>query len=197
MGIWNRFAGSDTTAIAMRACFYYLMKNLEFYRQVQAEVDGAASSGLLSSPVRYTEASKLPLLYTRVKEAMRLHPSVGLTLPRVVPAGGMEIAGTYIPAGWWVGMNAAVVGYNKEVYGDDAGGFRPTRWLEEDTAKMDRSMLVFGAGTRMCIGKNVRYSLSPFSFGLLKFFLTQCCVPQFPDLTQRDIQVAPGGDSTV
>ncbi len=148
-------AGSDTTAIVLRSCFYYLMKNPKIYRQVIVELDAAASRGELSSPVQYAEASKLPLLCATIKEAMRLHPSVGFSLPRIVPAGGMEIAGTYIPAGWRVGMNAAVVGYNEEIFGHDAAQFRPSRWLEGDATRMDKYMLVFGAGTRTCIGKNV------------------------------------------
>ena len=135
----------------MRACFYYLMKNPEIYKQVQAEVDAAT----LSSPVRYTEAAKLPLLCATIKEAMRLHPSVGYNMGRIAPAGGLMVSGTHIPAGWWVGMNAAVVGYDEDVYGPDASSFRPARWLEGDAARMERTMLVFGAGTRTCIGKNV------------------------------------------
>lgn len=131
------------------------MKNPEIYRQVVKELDGAAVRDELSSPVQYAEASKLPLFIATVKEAMRLHPSVGFTLPRTVPAAGIEIAGAYIPAGWRVGMNAAVVGYDKEIFGPDASSFRPARWLDGDATKMDKCMLVFGAGTRTCIGKNV------------------------------------------
>ncbi|KAJ9606160.1 hypothetical protein H2200_009121 [Cladophialophora chaetospira] len=149
------FAGSDTTAIVLRSCFYYLMKSPEVHRQVVEELDQAASRNELSSPIQYGEASRLPLLGATIKEAMRLHPSVGFTLPRTVPAGGIEIAGTYIPAGWRVGMNAAVIGYNEEIFGRDALEFRPRRWLESDSAKMDKYMLVFGAGTRTCIGKNI------------------------------------------
>lgn len=153
-----RFAGSDTTAIALRACFYFLLKHVDIYNDVQAELDEASARGELSNPVRFAEAQKLPLLCATIKEAMRLHPAVGLQIPRVVPSGGLEIAGTYIPAGYRVGMNAAVLGYDEQVYGSDAAQFRPKRWLEGDQAKMDRYSFVFGAGTRTCIGKNVSFA---------------------------------------
>ena len=54
-------------------------------------------------------------------------------------------------------MNAMVVQFNKEVFGEDAHEFRPERWLEsEDRYRaMNKAMLVFGAGTRTCIGKHV------------------------------------------
>ena len=88
---------------------------------------------------------------------MRLHPSVGLTMPRVVPAGGTTISGFYFPEGFRVGINGAVVQYDTDVFGPDAEVFRPERWLEGDSARMEKTMLVFGAGGRTCIGKNVSF----------------------------------------
>ena len=150
------FAGSDTTAIAMRSVFYHLMKNPEVYAELIEEIDDATTSGQLSSPPTFREASELPFLCATIKEAMRLHPSVGLTMPRITPAGGLEVAGRHIPAGYSIGMNAAVVGYDEDVYGPDAHTFQPKRWLGENASAMNKHNLIFGAGTRTCIGKNVR-----------------------------------------
>jgi hypothetical protein len=150
------FAGSDTTAIAMRSVFYHLMKNPEVYAELIEEIDDATTSGQLSSPPTFREASELPFLCATIKEAMRLHPSVGLTMPRTTPAGGLEVAGRHIPAGYSIGMNAAVVGYDEDVYGPDAHTFQPKRWLGENASAMNKHNLIFGAGTRTCIGKNVR-----------------------------------------
>lgn len=119
------------------------------------ELDTATNEGRLSNPPRFAEASKIPLLTATIKEAMRLHPSVALTMPRIVDIFGLEIAGTVIPTGYQVGMNAAVIGRNKDIYGADADEFRPQRWLEIGGETLDRYNLVFGAGTRTCIGKNV------------------------------------------
>jgi hypothetical protein len=150
------FAGSDTTAIAMRSVFYHLMKSPEVYAELIKEIDDATSSGKLSTPPTFREASDLPFLCATIKEAMRMHPSVGLTMPRITPAGGLEVAGTHIPAGYSIGMNAAVVGYDEDVYGPDAHTFQPKKWLGENAAAMKKHNLIFGAGTRTCIGKNVR-----------------------------------------
>jgi cytochrome P450 len=143
----------------MRSVFYHLMKNPEMYAELRRELDEATASGKLSSPPSFAEASKLSYLCATIKEAMRLHPSVGLTMPRIVPAGGLEIGGVQIPAGYIIGMNAAVVGYDEDIYGADSHAFRPGRWLGEQAVVMDRHSLVFGAGTRTCIGKNVRHGL--------------------------------------
>ncbi|KAM0711528.1 hypothetical protein Q7P35_000894 [Cladosporium inversicolor] len=149
------FAGSDTTAIALRSVFYHLMRNPEVHAELLAEIDEATSPGKLSSPPRFREASDLPFLCATIKQAMRLHPSVGLTMPRVAPVGGLEISGTYVPAGCDIGMNAAVVGYNEEILGPDVYEFQPKRWLGENAATLEKHNLIFGAGTRTCIGKNL------------------------------------------
>ena len=142
------FVGSDTTAIAMRAVFYYLMTNPDQYHRLVTELDAAAAERQLSSPVKYNEA-------------MRLHPSIGLTLPRVIPEGGISLCGRYIPAGYVVGVNGAVVRYDRTIFGVDADKFRPSRWVDGDATTMDKCMLHFGAGTRTCIGKNVSTTPEP------------------------------------
>lgn len=151
------FAGSDTTAIALRSVFYHLMKNSDVYAELLEEIDDATISEKLSSPPKFREASDLPFLCATIEEAMRLHLSVGLTMPRVAPVGQLEISGTHIPAGYDIGMNAAVVGYNEETFGPDVYAFQPKRWLGENSATLDKHNLIFGAGTRTCIGKNVRH----------------------------------------
>ena len=133
------------------------MKSPEVNAELLKEIDEATSSGKLSSPPRFREASDLPFLCATIKETMRLHPSVGLTMPRVAPVGGLEISGTHIPAGCDIGMNTAVVGYNEEIFGPDVYEFQPKRWLGENAATLEKYNLVFGAGTLTCIGKNVRH----------------------------------------
>jgi len=76
-------------------------------------------------------------------------------MPRLVPAGGATISGFHFPEGYRVGVNSAVVHYDKDVFGPDADEFNPDRWNEGDALRMERTMVVFGAGPRTCIGKNV------------------------------------------
>jgi cytochrome P450 len=132
------------------------MRRPESMRKLVAEIDAFDKQGLLSKPhIRYTEAMKMPYLVACCKEGMRLHPSVGLGMPRHVPPGGVTIAGRYFPAGSRVSINAAVLHYDKSIFGPDAAEFNPDRWIHGDAALMDRHMLHFGGGSRTCIGKNV------------------------------------------
>lgn len=131
------------------------MRNPAAYNKLTTEIDAATADGTLSTPVAYVEAIKLPYLKACINEGMRLHPSVGLTMPRLVPAGGATISGFHFAEGYRVGINGAVVHYDKDVFGADADNFNPDRWIEGDTMQMDRTMIQFGAGPRTCIGKNV------------------------------------------
>jgi cytochrome P450 len=142
--------------IELQAVFYYLAKDRSVYEELRKEVDQAMESGKLSDFPSYSEVVQLPLLKATIKEALRLHPGVGFTMPRIVDQTGIELSGMYIPPGWKVGMNAAVVGRDEGVYGLDANTFRPGRWIERTDSNMERcNNLVFGAGTRTCIGKQV------------------------------------------
>ncbi|KAK3182230.1 Cytochrome p-450 [Lecanicillium sp. MT-2017a] len=58
----NLLAGSDTTAISLRAVFYYLIKNPRCYEILQAEIDAADRNGKLSKHVSYAECLQLPYL---------------------------------------------------------------------------------------------------------------------------------------
>jgi Cytochrome P450 len=86
-----------------------------------AELDDFDSRGLLSRPqTKYAEAIKMPYLVACCKEGMRLHPSVGLGLPRYVPSNGATISGRFFPPGSRVSINAAVIHYDKSIFGEDA-----------------------------------------------------------------------------
>ena len=135
------------------------MRNSATYKKLTAEIDTAVADGRLTIPVLYAEAIKLPYLKACIDEGMRLHPSVGLTLPRFVPIGGATISGHHFLEGYRVGVNPAVVQYDTNVFGPDAEKFNPDRWIEGDAVRMDKTMIQFGAGSRTCIGKNVSTSL--------------------------------------
>ncbi|KAL9073674.1 MAG: hypothetical protein Q9157_004648 [Trypethelium eluteriae] len=152
------FAGADTTAIAINSILYHLMRNPTAYSKLTAEVDAAISDGTLSMPITYREAVKLSYLNACVNEGMRLHPSVGLHMPRIVPPGGATISGFHFPAGYRIGINAATVQYDEEIFGSDAYSFNPDRWIKGDALRMERAIIVFGTGPRTCIGKNISLS---------------------------------------
>ncbi|KAG4425991.1 hypothetical protein IFR04_000935 [Cadophora malorum] len=151
-------AGIDTTSIAITSILYHLMQNQNAYRRLTAEIDEAVKNGTVSIPISYADSLKLPYLKACINEGMRLHPSIALTMPREVAEGGAAISGIFFPEGYRIGINPAVIQYDKAVFGSDADIFNPDRWLHGDLVAMDKAMLHFGAGTRTCIGKNIALS---------------------------------------
>ncbi|KIX01166.1 uncharacterized protein Z518_08891 [Rhinocladiella mackenziei CBS 650.93] len=155
----NLLAGSDTTAISLRAVFYYVIRDRRVYEKLQQEIDEADKAGKLSRFVTFAESLELPYLQICLKEAMRMHPGVSYPLERIVPEGGVELCNQYLPAGTIVGVNAAVIHRDKTIFGTDADQFRPERWIQSesncDVQNMERHLLTFGSGVRTCIGKNI------------------------------------------
>ncbi|KAF2852622.1 cytochrome P450 [Plenodomus tracheiphilus IPT5] len=151
-------AGADSTSIALRSVFYYLMRNPEVLAKTRNEVDAAYKEGVLTSPAQHNQVIKLTYLSAVIRESFRLFSPFSASISRYSPAQGITLAGTYIPGGWRVGCNPAVVHYFKEVFGEDAASFRPERWLEsneEQVKLMQKCMMHFGAGTRRCTGQNI------------------------------------------
>ncbi|KAF4550322.1 Cytochrome P450-like protein 22 [Elsinoe fawcettii] len=151
----NVFAGSDTTAISLRAICHFLLTNPASLTRLRKETDERKTDGRLSWPATFKQVSDWPFLQAIISEALRLHPAVGLSLPRVVPPGGIMIAGRFIPEGSTVGVNAWVVHHDPSVFGHDHDIFKPERWLEKDKGDMERYFFAFGGGQRLCIGKNI------------------------------------------
>lgn len=139
----NIQAGSDTTAIMMRAILYFLLKHPATLDKLMAELAQARREGRLSDVVMWKETRELPYLDACVKEASRLHPAGGMALERVVPEGGAVLCGKTIAAGTVVGINAWVAHRDQEVFGADADEWNPDRWLGDKDRRvaMERGIL--------------------------------------------------------
>ncbi|MCJ1244003.1 hypothetical protein MMC30_001200 [Trapelia coarctata] len=139
----NIGAGSDTTAIILRAILYNLLKHPDTLQKLLNEIQTAAQAGTLSKVATWKECLNLPYLEACVKEAERIHPAVGLPLERIVPAEGAMICGHHFKGGTVVGINAWVVHQDKAVFGADAENWRPGRWLcgKAERKRMEDTLL--------------------------------------------------------
>lgn len=157
----NMFAGSDTTAITLRAIFYYLLKDPPKMRKLTDELSSQDQDGRFSRDdvlVRWDEVRELPYLGAVINEALRCHPAVGLPLERIAPPQGIHVAGYHIPGGTIIGCSAWVLHRDEAIFGPSPADFRPERWIdatEEQQALMKKTLFSFGAGSRTCIGKNI------------------------------------------
>ncbi|KAE9363577.1 cytochrome P450 [Stipitochalara longipes BDJ] len=164
--VTNMFAGSDTTAISLRAVLYFTLKNPSILARLDDELSAASAAGNLNFPVTWKQSQSLPYLDAVVKEALRLHPAVGLPLERLVPSSGLQLPnGPFLPAGTIVGVSPWIIHRDETIFGAHANDFNPDRWLQKEGETetefktrergMVRATFTFGAGSRTCIGKNV------------------------------------------
>ena len=113
MAVSMAFAGSETTATTLAAAFYYLLRTPHALARLCAEVAAAEADGRLAARaeglVSWSESQTLRYLDAVVKETFRMHPAAGLPLERVVPKGGVEISGRYVPGGTIVGCSAWII----------------------------------------------------------------------------------------
>ena len=154
-------AGSDTVATAVNAVLNFTVRSPRVYKKLMVELDSMNAEQ--STP--YKELRKLPYLTAVIAESMRLFPSVGFPLERIVPPGGLKIPdGRVVPQGTIVAMNAWVL-HHQPVFGHDTDTFRPERWFkgedeDEEMAnarikQMRAATFVFGYGRRVCLGKEL------------------------------------------
>jgi cytochrome P450 len=170
--MFNMIAGADTMAITIRAVFYHVFKDPRVWNRLEKDnrlEEDVMDAGFADKvPVPFKDAHNIPYLDAVVREAMHMHPAVGMILERYVPESGLRLPdGSFLPAGVTVCMNPYIIARNQDLWGDDAEIFRPEGWLrdeeydenDEDYQERLRCMnsadLTFGAGSRMCIGKNL------------------------------------------
>ncbi|KAJ6115575.1 hypothetical protein N7523_005992 [Penicillium sp. IBT 18751x] len=163
----NMIAGSDTTAISLRAIVYYTLRNPKILSKISRELNTAYKEKRITLPVSWKQSQEeLPYLEAVIKEALRLHPAVGLLLERIVPAGGLQLpnGGPFLPAGTIVGASPWII-HRHPLFGKDVDLFIPERWMQASAEsdadfkarkkQMLRATFTFGAGPRTCIGKNI------------------------------------------
>ncbi|KAJ7038031.1 cytochrome P450 monooxygenase [Mycena alexandri] len=148
-------AGSDTTSNSTCAIIYYLASNPKVQDKLQAELD--EQLGTEDELVATGEQVKrLPYLDACIDEALRLHSTSALGLPRIVPEGGLVIAGHAFPAGTVLSVPSFTIHRDPAVWGADVEAFRPERWFEEDKKEaMQRTFNPFSVGPRACVGRNL------------------------------------------
>jgi len=151
-------AAADTSAAFIGPFVNNIIQNRKIHARLHHEIQSFEAQGRLAPDIAtYEQTQQLPYFIACIKESLRFTPSTPFIMPRLVSKGGIEINGVFVPEGTEIGTNPYVLHRNKEVFGENAFDFNPDRWLvsEERTKEMDKYILSWGYGPRICLGKNI------------------------------------------
>ncbi|KAI0007687.1 cytochrome P450 [Xylariaceae sp. FL0662B] len=137
-------AGSDTTANTLTYLLWSVCRHPEIKARLLEE--------LRTLPEDFTDDNLKTLSYLTkiIDETLRLYSAVPAGLPRLVPSGGAELGGYFVPEQCTVLTQAYSLHRNAEAFSNPER-FDPSRW-EKPTRLMKDSYMPFGGGSRICIG---------------------------------------------
>jgi cytochrome P450 len=139
-------AGHETVASSLTWTLHLLAGDAQMQDRLQAELDAVLAG-------RAPDWSDLPaLVYTRavLDESLRLYPPAWLITRRALEED--EVDGVAVPAGTLILISPWLLHRSSKLWADPLH-FDPTRFLEPDSARRRAGYLPFGAGPRLCIGR--------------------------------------------
>lgn len=148
-------AGSDTTSNSSCAIIHRIVRNPRVHKKLQAELDEAFTARGIEGviPADDTKPEPLPYMNACLSEALRMHSTSGMGLPRIMDRD-TEFGGEVFKAGTILSVPSYTIHHLDSVWGDP-WEFRPERWLEADTKDIEKCLNIFSFGPRSCVGRNV------------------------------------------
>ncbi|KAL8650598.1 MAG: hypothetical protein Q9226_005075, partial [Calogaya cf. arnoldii] len=151
-------AGSLTTTNALDTTVYHLLTHPECMSRLRDELQVIIADLFVLPPVAALE--KLLYLSAVVYEGLRLSKGVAHRLARVSPDVSYRFGDVAIPRGIAVSMSLMDILEDPSIF-PDTHAFIPSRWLPLDGSeanRLRRKLVIFGGGTRMCVGLNLAWA---------------------------------------
>ncbi|KAF8635436.1 hypothetical protein AX15_000423 [Amanita polypyramis BW_CC] len=147
-------AGSDTTSNSTCAIIYHLANNPHVQDKLHKELD--EQLGIEDELVATADQIKrLPYLDACINEALRIHSTSAIGLPRVVPKGGLTVMGQFFTEDTVLSVPSYTIHRDVGVWGEDVEAYRPERWFERDQNAIQKTFNPFSVGPRACVGRNL------------------------------------------
>ena len=172
-------AGHETVASALTWALVLLGRRPQMADRVATEAvevlpargagpdEGAGPGPDPDAAVDMAALAQLRITRAVVDEAMRLHPPAWLITRRTT--ADMELRGAHVPAGSLVIISPWIVHRHPTVW-TEPEEFRPERFLTGEgvvTAGVRTAYIPFGAGPRMCIGRDFAYAEAVLALAMI------------------------------
>ncbi|KAK4499586.1 hypothetical protein PRZ48_010104 [Zasmidium cellare] len=169
-------AGGETTARVGTVILAHLLQNSALYQRLRQDIANVMS-GPEIPPSRMLE--DIPFMKAIVQEGIRISAPVTNRPILVAPEEEIRYKKWVIPRGTPMSMTLQDVLFDPEIF-PEPHTFDPDRWIRaaEEGKRLDRYLVSFSKGSRMCVGTNVAYAelylsvaalVSSFDFELVDF----------------------------
>ena len=153
------FRGTDTTALLTEWVMAELVLNQKVQTKLREELDRAVGD---KYDVRDGDVANLPYLQAVVKETLRVHPPGPLLSWARLSTSDVQLSnGMVVPANTTTMVNMWAITHDANVW-EEPLEFKPERFMksegegvEVDVRGVDLRLAPFGAGRRVCPGKNL------------------------------------------
>jgi cytochrome P450 len=158
-------AATETTAWNLSLCTFYIYRQREIMKKLRSELQKISSDGEIPS---LSKLEGLPYFSAVIAETLRHSFGPVSRLPRIFPAEATQLHSSYngkpvtyfVPPGTVVSMTSIYVHMNPKLF-PNPHEFAPERWLDGEGKRkreMEKYLLTFSKGTRMCLGMNLAYA---------------------------------------
>nr|XP_056705962.1 cytochrome P450 2J2-like [Euleptes europaea] len=160
-------AGTDTTSTTLQWGLLLMVTHPDIQEKAQKELEDAFGS---SQSISYQDRKKVPYTLALIHEIQRFKCILLAGNPRE-SLEDVTILGSFIPKGSTVVPDVHSVLYDPKLW-ETPRKFNPNHFLDKDGKFVDREeLLIFGAGARVCPGKDMaRIELFLFFTNLLRAF---------------------------
>ncbi|KAJ9670865.1 hypothetical protein PVL29_027043 [Vitis rotundifolia] len=156
--LWEMiFRGTDTTALLTE----WVMAELVLHPEVQTKLQTELDMMVMNESVTDADVAKLPYLQAVVKEALRVHPPGPLLSWARLSTSDVQLSnGMLVPTNTTAMVNMWAITHDPKIWPNPLE-FSPERFLESaggadvDVRGSDLRLAPFGAGRRVCPGKNL------------------------------------------
>ncbi|KAG7011142.1 Cytochrome P450 78A7, partial [Cucurbita argyrosperma subsp. argyrosperma] len=152
--LWEMiFRGTDTTALLTE----WVVAELILHPEIQGEVAREIATAVDGSSLSDADVANLPYLQAVVKETLRLHPPGPLLSWARLSSSDVHLSnGMLIPENTTAMVNMWAITHDPHVW-EDPHVFKPGRFVgaDVDIRGCDLRLAPFGAGRRVCPGKNL------------------------------------------
>ncbi|KAJ5100196.1 cytochrome P450 [Penicillium angulare] len=180
-------AAIETTKLANMVIIFHILHNPQILSCLQTELEEVIPDP--ESPPPLSALEKAPYLAACIQEGLRLAYGTTARSQRISRHRPLQYKNWIIPQNAMVGMDAYHMHHDETVF-PNSTSFKPDRWLgnpkgPDGVKSLNRYMVAFSRGTRMCAGSNLALA----QMTLLLAALFRNFDMELYETTRRDVDI--------